>query len=241
MEAAVKVIPFIHPVATLHPLEDVAERREERKRGRKAKGWVVTPEKFLSDAEYERLLAHVRERRDAALQRGAIHAVRDAALVILLAKSGLRIGEAVALAWGDLQLRSAEGRPPAILVRHGKGGKTRLVAIGEELRRELKRWRQAAEARGQPTGEGDPVFPSQRGGPLSVSGAERIVSGAMARAAITGQRNPHRLRHTYASRLYRACRDLRLVQKLLGHSRVDTTAIYADLFAENVKAAVDKV
>ena len=71
--------------------------------------------------------------------------------------------------------------------------------------------------------------------------AERIVSNAMKRASITGRRNAHRLRHTYASRLYRASKDLRLVQKVLGHSRVDTTAIYADLFGEDVKGAVDQV
>jgi len=61
---------------------------------------------------------------------------------------------------------------------------------------------------------------------------EYRVGNAMRRAAITGKRNPHRLRHSYASRVYRVSRDLRMVQKLLGHSRVDTTSIYADIFDE---------
>ena len=227
MEASRKVIPISR---------HVKERQPKRRQG-----WLLAPEKFLSDAEHDRLLAHVRERRDAALKRGATTAVRGAGLVILLAKSGLRIGEAAALTWGDLALRSQDGRPPAIMVRRGKRGKARLVPIGEDLRRELKLWRQAAEVRGLSVEDTATVFPSQRRGPLTVSGAERIVEGAMRRAGIAGKRNPHRLRHTYASRLYRACRDLRLVQKLLGHSRVDTTAVYADLFSEDVRAAVESV
>jgi integrase/recombinase XerC len=164
---------------------------------RKAKAWIQSPDKFLTDREYDRLLGSVRERRDAALQRGAFTAIRDAALVITLAKSGLRIGEAVDLIWSDLHLRSSDGRPPAILVRNGKGGKSRLVVIGEDLRRELKQWREACEARGLPVGPDDLVFRSQRGSGLTVSGAERIISGAMARAGIAGKRNPHRLRHSY--------------------------------------------
>ena len=204
-------------------------------------GWVLTPDKFLSDREYDRLVGHVRERRDAALHRGSSQAVRDCVLVVLLAKSGLRIGEAVQLTWGDLYLRSSDGKPPAILVRRGKGGKSRLVPIGDDLRRELKGWKKAVEAGELPVSDDDFVLTSQRGGQLTVSGAERIVSNAMKRAGITGKRNAHRLRHTYASRLYRASKDLRLVQKVLGHSRVDTTAIYADLFGEDVKGAVDQV
>ena len=113
--------------------------------------------------------------------------------------------------------------------------------IGNDLRRELKAWKQAAEARGLSTVKDDLVFTSQRGGQLTVSAGERIVGNAMKRTGITGKRNPHRLRHSYASRLYRSSRDLRLVQKLLGHVRVDSTAIYADLFGEDVKEAVDRV
>ena len=207
----------------------------------KPSGWVLTPDKFLTDKEYDRLLGHVRERRDAALQRGSITAVRDCALVILLAKSGLRIGEAVSLIWSDLYLRSSDGKPPAVLVRRGKGGKSRLVPIGDDLRRELKSWRKAVEARELPTGDDDPVFTSQRGGALSVSGGERIVEGAMKRAGIAGKRNPHRLRHNYGARIYRATKDLRMVQKLLGHSRIDTTTIYAGLFGEDVKDAVERI
>lgn len=208
---------------------------------RKPDGWVLTPEKFLSDSEYDRLLAHVRERRDAALLRGRIMAIRDAALIVTLAKTGLRIGEAVHLTWANIHLRSTDGRPPAVFVQRGKGGKARLVVIGEELRRELRAWRQAAEARDLSVADEAPVFPSQRGGPLTVSGGEKAVGQAMGRAGIPGRRNPHRLRHTYAARIYRATRDLRLVQKLLGHARADTSAIYAGLFDPDVREAVNKV
>ena len=140
-----------------------------KKSGKKKKSqeWILTPDKFLTDKEYDRLLAHVRERRDAALQRGTFTAVRDCALVILLAKSGLRIGEALSLTWGDLHLKSTDGRPPAILVRNGKGGKSRLVVIGGDLRREMKLWKRSAEARGLSTGKEALVFTSQRGGQLT--------------------------------------------------------------------------
>ena len=84
-------------------------------------------------------------------------------------------------------------------------------------------------------------MPHIGGGPLSVSGGERINAGAMRRAGIRGRRNPHRLRHSYASRLYRETRDLRMIQQQLGHSRGIPTCVYANLFAEDVKAAVPRV
>ena len=56
-----------------------------------------------------------------------------------------------------------------------------------------------------------------------------------------GTRKPQRLRHTYASQRYPVSKDLRMVQKILGHSRINTTAIYADVFGEDVRNAVEDV
>ena len=75
---------------------------ESKTKKQKSSEWVLAPDKFLSDKEYDRLIAHVRERHGAALCRGSIHPVRDCVLVILLIKSGIRIGESVSLTWSDL-------------------------------------------------------------------------------------------------------------------------------------------
>ena len=152
--------------------------------------------------------------------------LRDKALLEFLYGTGARISEAVGAAIDDLDLA---GEPAAVL--HGKGGRTRLVPVGDYARAALE----AYLVRGRPAlivhGKGTPVvFLNARGGPLSRQSAWTILRRAAAAAGlpVDGPHavSPHTLRHSYATHLLDGGADVRVVQELLGHASVTTTQVY---------------
>lgn len=140
---------------------------------------------------------------------------RDRALLRLLYLAGLRVSEACALRWRDLQARGSAG----LVTVFGKGGKTRVIALRPAIWQELQQLRDGAKA-------GAPVFESRQGGQLSPSQARRIVKAAVARASLPAEVSPHWLRHAHATHALKAGADLKLVQATLGHASIATTAIY---------------
>jgi site-specific recombinase XerD len=148
-------------------------------------------------------------------------ALRNRALVELVYSCGLRSAEAVGLALGDVDLDRE-----SVHVR-GKGGKERIVPIGEEAA-----WRLARYLReGRPAlarGACDAVFLSVRGRRLDTSTLRRLVP------------NPHRLRHAYATHLLEGGADLRTIQELLGHSSLSTTQVYSHVDARRLRRVYDR-
>jgi site-specific recombinase XerD len=144
---------------------------------------------------------------------------RDFAILTLLARLGLRIGEVVALQLDDIDWRAGE-----VIVR-GKGPcADRLplpTDVGEALAAYLRRGRPS-------TAEGRSVFVRVRAPhrALSTAGAGAVVRAAAQRAGLP-HIHPHRLRHTAATQLLRAGASLPEIGQLLRHRRVLTTAIYA--------------
>jgi site-specific recombinase XerD len=146
--------------------------------------------------------------------------VRDRAMLELAYSSGLRCEEIVALDVGAPDFDSEVVRVT------GKGGKTRLVPIGEPAQRALERY--VARARPE-LAAGDGVaalFLSRRGRRLSPSDVRRRLARWVREAAIAGGVSPHSLRHSFATHLLEGGADLRSIQELLGHSSVSTTQIY---------------
>jgi integrase/recombinase XerD len=166
----------------------------------------------LSPAEAERLI-------DAAVGTTP-RALRDRALVELLYGAGLRVGEAVALEKGGVDLDQR-------LVRTvGKGGKERVVPVGrqavEALRRYLSRGRPHLDRRHRPE-----LFLNAKGGPLTRAGAFLILRKLAAKAGLEPERiHPHLLRHSFATHLLEGGADLRSVQEMLGHADLATTELY---------------
>ena len=165
-------------------------------------------------------------------------AVRNAAIVELLLGSGLRVSEACALRVADVFLR--DGRAD-VLVRRGKGGKRRLVAISERLAEYLRAFLAGAAEQGEEVDPDRPLFVSERGGALTRSAIDRIWKAALSNAGLPTRWGVHATRHSYAVEVYRKTRDLRLTQRLLGHSNVATTTVYANLLDEDVRKGVEKV
>jgi site-specific recombinase XerD len=147
--------------------------------------------------------------------------LRNAALVELVYSCGLRSAEAVALDLGD-----ADFEREALHVR-GKGGKERVVPLGEEAAYRLSRYLRD----GRPAFARDAVdalFLSAHGRRLDTSTLRRLVA------------NPHRLRHAYATHLLEGGADLRTIQELLGHASLSTTQIYSHVDAKRLRRVYDR-
>jgi site-specific recombinase XerD len=147
-------------------------------------------------------------------------ALRNRALLELLYSGGLRSAEAVGLDLADVDFERE-----AVHVR-GKGGKERSVPLGEEAAHSVSRY--LREGRPQLAQKAnDAVFLSVRGRRLDTSTVRRLV------------RNPHRLRHAFATHLLEGGADLRTIQELLGHSSLSTTQIYSHVDAKRLRRVYD--
>jgi len=146
-------------------------------------------------------------------------ALRNRALVELVYSAGLRSAEAVALDLGDVDFEQE-------LVRvRGKGGKDRVVPLGEEAAYRLRLYLAARPQLAR--GANDAFFLSARGRRLDTSTLRRLVE------------HPHRLRHAFATHLLEGGADLRTIQELLGHSSLSTTQVYSHVDGKRLRKVYD--
>jgi integrase/recombinase XerD len=156
--------------------------------------------------------------------------LRDRAMLELLYATGLRVSELVGLTLPQLSL--TEG-----LVRVlGKGGKERIVPLGEEARSWIERY--LKDARGAILGRrvADALFVTQRAHSMSRQMFWILIKRYTVRAAIDAPLSPHGLRHAFATHLLNHGADLRVVQLLLGHADISTTQIYTHVARARLKA-----
>lgn len=199
------------------------------------RGWTLTREKFLDERETRALRTTLRDKALAARARGLKAPVRDWGMIDTALSAGLRVSELAALQVGDLAVGHGQAE---ILVRNGKGGKTRLVKIGPDLKAHLREFLAWKAALGEPLAQDAPLFASERARAYTTRGIQKRFEKACQDAGVA-RRGVHACRHTYASELYRASGyNLRLVQKQLGHASITVTQVYADTFAPEVEAAV---
>ena len=178
--------------------------------------------KSLSESEVEALLT--------APDIDVAEGMRDRAMLEVLYATGLRVSELVALQPDQLSLSQG-------LVRVvGKGGKERLVPLGDEAVEWVRRFMRGGRIDllgGQPC---DALFPTRRGGGMTRQAFwYRIKRHALA-AGIRQTLSPHTLRHAFATHLVNHGADLRVVQLLLGHSSLSTTQIYTHVARERLQA-----
>lgn len=156
---------------------------------------------------------------------------RNRLMLSLMLNAGIRLSEATALQWRDLDLNSGK-----LLVRQGKGAKDRTLWVGDSDLGMLQRWRdrQAQTVAGSPRH----VFTTLDGNPVSGRYVQQMVKRYAAKAKIEKNVHPHVLRHTFATDLYRETGRIRLVQKALGHSDLSTTMIYTHIYDEEIEEAM---
>ena len=175
----------------------------------------------LSEAEVETLL----EAPDTAQPIG----LRDRAMLELLYASGLRVSELVGLTHAQVNLRQGVVRVI------GKGGKERLVPVGDEALNWLQRYLGEARAPLLKGGACEQVFVSRKATPISRQAFWYRLRRYAVEAGIRGTLSPHTLRHAFATHLVNHGADLRVVQMLLGHSDLSTTQIYTHVARERLK------
>ena len=175
-----------------------------------------------------------RTARDAA-KLGKVKDALNWMLIDLLTSSGLREAESADVRVGDLRLGYDEA---AIFVRNGKGGRTRMVQIPASLKTHLKSFLRWKSERGEPVGNDDHLFNGQRG-PWTAAAVSQAVRRVLETCGLYERgRCVHAMRHSYAVALYRRERDLRCVQRQLGHASIQTTQIYADCLPEDIREQV---
>ena len=152
---------------------------------------------------------------------------RDIAMFELFYSSGLRLSELTALNLDDIDLHDQ-----ALLVRSGKGGKSRLLPIGTKAIAALNHWLQQ-RMKNTPTSE-LAVFVTTRGKRLGQRSVELRLELWCKKKGIAEHIHPHMLRHSFASHLLEASQDLRAVQELLGHSNPKTTMIYTHVSSKKI-------
>ncbi len=175
----------------------------------------------LTEAEVEALLAVP----DTADPLG----LRDRAMLETLYACGLRVSELVALAPGQVDLNRG------LVQVVGKGGKERLVPMGEEAREWLERYVRQGRPELLGGAPGDALFVTRRGGAMTRQAFWYRIKHHARQAGIAKPLSPHTLRHAFATHLLNHGADLRALQMLLGHSDLSTTQIYTHVARERLK------
>lgn len=159
--------------------------------------------------------------------------VRDLAMWELFYSSGLRLSELVALDLQDLDFRES-----ALVVREGKGQKTRHVPIGRFARDAIERWLKVRET--WPGAGLSALFTSRRGLRISPRSVQSRLARWQVKQGGATAVHPHMLRHSFASHLLESSGDLRAVQELLGHANLSTTQVYTHLDYQHLAKVYDQ-
>lgn len=143
-------------------------------------------------------------------------------LISLLYSSGLRVSELTSLKKNDIDLENNEG-----VVKSGKGDKDRVILFSKNLAEELKKYSKTINS--------DYLFPGWNNQKMSVRNVQNLIKRLTEKTGITKKVSPHTFRHSYATHLHEDGLDIRKIQVLLGHSRIDTTEIYTKVSVKNLR------
>ena len=197
----------------LHPAEHIVElRRKDR-----------LPAAVLTVKQVERLLAAPDTKRPLG--------IRDRALLEVLYGTGIRVGELEQVQVSDVDLGAR-----TLTIRHGKGDTQRVVPLGTTASDWLKRYRDEVRSvlcKTRPFERA--LFVVVTGKRLAQPQARAILRGYQHQCHLKKAVTPHALRHACATHLLQAGADIRLIQELLGHVRLDSTAIYTRVVPLDVK------
>ena len=192
---------------------------------RPPRAWPALP-KFLSVEQVDALIAQP----DVATPRG----LRDRALIELLYATGMRVSELVSIRAVDLHLDEH------YLTCIGKGGKERLIPMGEQAATWIRRYQRDGRAALLKARSSPRLFVNARGGGLTRVGFWKILKGYGRRANLPRSLSPHVLRHSFATHLLDRGADLRAIQMMLGHSDLSTTQIYTHVLETRLRSIYDR-
>lgn len=186
--------------------------------------WFSLP-KFLSVKDVDLLLRQPDEKQ--------VKGCRDKAMLELLYATGLRVSELVSLKKNDVNLESG------FLICKGKGGKERIVPLGNTSALAVKKYLEEARQKLWKR-ETKTLFLTTRGGAFTRQGFWKMLKEYGEQAGFTQKISPHILRHSFATHLLECGADLRSVQLMLGHSQITTTQIYTHVTRKHLRKVYDK-
>ncbi len=185
-----------------------------------ARVWMRLPD-VLSREEMGLLLMQPGSATPAAL--------RDTAMLELMYATGVRVSELI-----DLTVNSINWQV-GYLVAMGKGGKERIVPLGQTAYDQVKRYGEAARPLLLKGRHSDRLFLNRSGAGLTRQGFWKIVKKYAEQANLGKKVHPHTFRHSFASHLLEGGADLRSVQIMLGHADISTTQIYTHVTRDRLK------
>lgn len=156
--------------------------------------------------------------------------LRDRAMFELAYACGLRAGELIALTTQSVDLDEEQVRV------EGKGGRTRLVPVGESAAKTLHAYLDRARPRLDSDHSATALFLTKSGNPLQPSDVRRRLENCLRQAGVAAGISPHALRHSFATHLLNGGADLRAVQELLGHRSISATQIYTRVESARLRA-----
>jgi integrase/recombinase XerD len=187
--------------------------------------WPALP-RYLTTDEVDRLI----DQPDTSAPLGQ----RDRTMLEVLYATGLRVSELVALKAADINLSGG------YLTTTGKGGKQRLVPLGDRAAEAIRRYQQQSRPELARPGSPPRLFLNGRGGPLSRVGFWKILKRRAGEAGLRRDVSPHVLRHSFATHLLERGADLRAIQMMLGHTDLSTTQIYTHVLETRMRAIYDQ-
>lgn len=181
----------------------------------------------LTEKEISALLKQPNKRAPTGL--------RNLCIMRIMLDAGLRASEVINLNINDIDWESGW-----LKVRQGKGKKDRILWLNEDALNLLKEWRNRRLTIGAigDKGDSDRLFVTLDGKVLSDRYLRAMVKRYACKAGIPKNVHPHTLRHTFGTDLYKSTRNIRLVQKALGHSDLSTTMIYTHIMDEELEDAM---
>jgi type 1 fimbriae regulatory protein FimB/type 1 fimbriae regulatory protein FimE len=175
---------------------------------RRAKNADLRTREYLIAHEIEALVAAARQNR---------YGHRDATMILIAFRHGLRASEAIDLRWDQVDFDRA-----SLHVRRSKGGTPSVHPLSGTEMRALRRLQRESVV-------GPFVFVSERGAPFTTAGFARLIERAANRAGLNLKVHPHMLRHACGFALANAGHDTRAVQAYLGHRNIQHTVRYTEL------------
>jgi len=192
--------------------------------------YKITKDKFFDREERIKLMKTCKDKAELDLLKGRTTWPKRYMLVDIALFTGLRVSEIASLKMEDLSLKTKD---PFLIVRNGKRGKKRDVYLSNRLTRQLKKYIDyKKKTLNESIDDEAYLFPGWNGEKTSVFTLMMSFKRAIREAGLPEHYSIHSARHTYATYLLHNTQDLRYVQKQLGHSNINTTALYADVLPE---------
>jgi site-specific recombinase XerD len=197
--------------------------------------WSLDRTKYMTEPEVKELRRVVENMARKDLATGRTTWPRFWMALDLAVSAGMRVSEVATLRIGNLYLNNREARMRVL----GKGQKERDIFISKDLMRHISDyllWKRLLE---EPLAPEAFVLVSSHRKPYAIRTLQYAFKVCLKEAGLPAHYSIHACRHSYGTILYRKTKNLRLVQKQLGHSSITTTTVYADVSAEEAVEAVN--